>query len=430
MSTKKYHTELFRVVVGHYLIAAIFFLVLALMFFFAVESLSGHYFQPRVLALTHTAALGWGTMIIFGALNQLLPVLLERELFSTRLCWWSLSFFLPGISLLVYSFWVFDPGMLMQVGGVMVLLAVALFVLNVFFTVGRKKGESVFQDFILTSCIWLMLTVVLGFIMVLNFRYAFLPKDHLHFLRLHAHMGIAGWFLLLIIGVSAKLVPMFLVSGYQKTYLLSVCYYLINGSLLLFLLDGYLHGIHSHTYLIACAGIVGILVYLIYVYKCFVSRIRKKIDLPMLQSLLSFLFLIAGIVVLPFILYYHLKNSEHAVSLSMLYGILIFMGWISALILGQTFKTLPYIIWVEHYERVTGKVKTPLPADLLNPTLLKIQFIAFVVFLGSFITGFIYSVYILKIIGTVSLVVAAVIYGVQVFLLLLHKTKTEDYDRI
>jgi len=311
-----------------------------------------------------------------------------------------------------------------------VLSGIILFNLNVFFTLKNKEQTTIFQEFIVTSCMWLTLTAVLGLLLVFNFRFSFLPLDHLAFLRLHAHMGIAGWFLMLIIGVSSKLIPMFLVAKYQKTSLLSYSYYLINAALLLFLIDGYFNGINVKTNLILLIGVAGICTYLFYVYQCFVSRIRKDVDLAMVQTLFSFVFLAGSILVLPLIFHYHLKQNPLATNLSVLYGILIFIGWISALILGQTFKTLPFIVWVKHYEHLTGKVKTPMPADLNSNTLFVMQCTAFLAFLITFISGFVFSSWILKCAGAGCLVFTALCYCTQIAHLLLHKTKTQHYDQI
>jgi hypothetical protein len=430
MSAISHHNPLYKIVVAHYLLAGLFFLTLTIMLLFSIGALSGHYFQPKVLALTHVAALGWGTMIIFGALYQLLPVILETDLYSLKLSWLSLAFFVPGIILLVYCFWIFDPGLYMQTGSVLVLTGIIFFNVNVFFTVQHKKQESIFQEFIITSCLWLTLTALLGTLMVFNFRFSFFQKDHLHFLRLHAHMGIAGWFLMLIVGVSAKLVPMFLVSKYQKKHLLSLSYYFINAALLSFLVDGYLRGIGLVTYFIVLLGATGVSFYLFYIFRCFESRIRKEVDLPMMKTLFSFVFLTAGILILPFILYYHLRNHPFTVNMSMLYGILIFMGWISTLVLGQTFKTLPFIVWLKHYGHLTGSVKTPVPAELINGLLLYIQFAAFILFLMAFTAGFVLASSALKLIGICSLIITALSYCAHIICLLLHKTKTEDYDHI
>ena len=430
MSSVNHNQALYRIVITHYLAAAICFLILAILFVLSIDTFSGHYFQPKLLALTHIAALGWGTMMIFGALYQLLPVIMETNLFSIRLCWFSFVLFTPGSAMLVHSFWVFETGICMQVGGIMILTAIILFGINVFLTVKHAARPSVAQDFITTSCLWLCLTALLGVLLVFNFQYSLLPADHMHFLRLHAHMGIAGWFLMLIIGISGKLVPMFLLSKYKKTYLLDTSYYLINISLLCFLVDGYYNGINIKTYFIMFLGLAGIGCYLVYIYQCFISRLRKHIDLPMVTTLVSFVLFTLAILVLPFIIYYHLKGNPLAVNLSVGYGDLLFIGWISALILGQTFKTLPFIVWVKHYEHLTGKVKTPLPADLINGVLLKIQFIAFIVFLLSFFGGLIFSVWLLECIGATSLMITASSYCIHLLCLLFHQTKTETYDRL
>ena len=83
-------------VVPFYATAALAFLALCIMLFFSVNNLGGHYFQPHLLALVHTAALGWVTMIIFGACYQLLPVIFEHDLYSSKLAFISYLFLLSG----------------------------------------------------------------------------------------------------------------------------------------------------------------------------------------------------------------------------------------------------------------------------------------------------------------------------------------------
>lgn len=377
------------------------------------------------------AALGWGTLIIFGASYQLLPVVLETDLYNHTLAWVSFAFFVSGLVSLVCAFWIFDPGLHMQIASLLLLTGIILHSLNIFLT-GRKnkKEQSIDQELIITSCIWLTCTAILGVLLVFNFRFAFLPKDHLQFLKLHVHMGIGGWFLLLIIGVSSKLLPMFLVSSKPKVKLLTWSYYLINAALILFLADTYVYGINPKTYFIALIAAAGIIFYLFYVRSCFVSRIRKVIDMPILSTILSFALLSAGLVALPFIIYYHLKSDPASVRLTTLYGTLLFMGWISALILGQTFKTLPFIVWVKHYEHLAGKAKTPLPADLYGNNLLKIQSAAFLIFCLAFFIGIIISSQVLIKFGLLCLFITAAFYLVNVLKVLMHKTKTTGYDKL
>src|ERR1035437_1791111 len=85
-----------NIVLPHYAFASIAFLVLTVLLFFSADSFIGHYFNPKLLTLTHIVVLGWVTMIIFGSLYQLLPVILNSQLFSNLLahitfCFWGLG---------------------------------------------------------------------------------------------------------------------------------------------------------------------------------------------------------------------------------------------------------------------------------------------------------------------------------------------------
>jgi cbb3-type cytochrome oxidase subunit 1 len=59
---------------------------------------AGHYYHPRVLALTHTVTLGWVTLAIMGASYQLIPIVLEREIWSERLARWQLAVLVVAVT--------------------------------------------------------------------------------------------------------------------------------------------------------------------------------------------------------------------------------------------------------------------------------------------------------------------------------------------
>lgn len=428
MKTKPKST--YPIVVSHYLTAALCFLTLSILFFFSVDAFSGHYFQPKILALTHLAALGWVSMIIFGALYQLLPVMLQTDLYSNKLASLSFALLTPGLILLIYCFWVFETGVLMQTGAILSLTAICLFGANVFLTLKHKQEESIHQEFIAIASIWLILTALLGTLLVFNFRFVFLPKDHLVFLKIHAHIGLVGWFLMLIIGVSTKLIPMFLLSKHQSTRLLSYSYYLLNLALLLFIIDGYYNGLNTKTLFIIAMAIAGLLFYFYFIYQCFRSRIRRQVDLPMVKTLMAVAMLMLAISTLPFIVYHHIQQNPLAVSLTVFYGFLVFMGATSLLILGQTFKTLPFMVWLKHYEHLAGKVKTPLPADLLHQKVFLLQFIAFLAFLILFTGGLLGGLISLRYAGALCLIVTALAYLGNVLHLLSHQVKITDHGHL
>src|SRR5690606_28838637 len=69
-----------KVVVPFYGAGSLFFLAGCLMISLYPELFVGHYFSPGLLAITHLLVLGWVTMIIMGALSQMIPVILESPL--------------------------------------------------------------------------------------------------------------------------------------------------------------------------------------------------------------------------------------------------------------------------------------------------------------------------------------------------------------
>ena len=223
-----------KVVLPFYLYAAAAFLAATLLLFTSAPTLTGHFFQPKILAVTHTMALGWGTMIILGASYQLLPVLTETKLYSPAIAYLSFALAAVGIPLLVYAFYTFDLGWPAKTGGTLVVSGVLCYFVNVGNTMGKK--ENIHALFCLTAAAWLLLTTGTGLLLIFNFTSPFLSKGALAYLPLHAHIGIVVWFLLLIIGVGSRLIPMFLISKYDNRPLLRCIYFLINVGLLLFLL--------------------------------------------------------------------------------------------------------------------------------------------------------------------------------------------------
>ena len=113
-------TTTYKAVLPFYIYAALSFVVLCVMLFFSAGSFGGHYFQPDILAITHIATLGWGTMIILGAGHQLIPVLIESKLYSNLLAYLTFIFVGSGIPLLVCAFAVFDVGIPMQSGAILI----------------------------------------------------------------------------------------------------------------------------------------------------------------------------------------------------------------------------------------------------------------------------------------------------------------------
>ena len=410
----------YKVVLPFYIYAALSFLFSCILLLASSAAFSQHYFHPHVLAITHTMALGWGTMMILGAGHQLLPVLIEGKLFSNILAYLSFTFAAVGIPLLVYAFYKFNMGMPAQYGGILVNLAILCFVVNIGTSLVKSGNENVHAVFVFTATLWLLLTTAVGLLLVYNFTLNILPKDSLQYLSLHAHLGIAGWFLLMVIGVGSRSIPMFLISKYINAKSLWIIYALINSGLTFFIvIHIYLSNAVLYVFPIS-AVIAALLLFARYCIKAYRQRIRKQVDEQLKISLLSVLMMALPLIVLV-ITMVSLFNARENTQLVILYGFSIFFGWITAVIFGMTFKTLPFIVWNKVYHLKAGLGKTPNPKELFSSKIFAAMGVAYLTGFVLFAAGIIFfGVLVLKL-AALFLLVAAVLYNWNVLKIISHK---------
>ncbi len=411
----------YKVVLPFYGYAAISFLFATILLFFSASAFTQHYFHPNTLAITHCMALGWGTMMILGASHQLVPVLIEGKLYSNVLAYISFVFGAIGIPLLIYGFYFFNLGWPAQSGGILINAAVITYLLNLAVSMVKSKKENVHAVFIFTASLWLLLTTLLGLLLLYNFTAIILPKDSLHYLSLHAHIGIIGWFLLLVMGVGSRLIPMFLISKYNNTKLLWVIYGLMNGSLLSFILSFLFLNTTAFYFIPVTAMLLVLLLFGYYCYSCYKQRIRKKVDEQMKITLTSVMMLLIPLIFLIIIIAGLLLGTVNT-KMVLLYGFVIFFGWITAIIFGMTFKTLPFIIWNKVYHLHAGLGKTPNPKDLFSSKIFIAMCFIYLFGFALFISGIYFAKIIILQAAAALLIVTALLYNWNVFKMFFHKS--------
>lgn len=416
-------TTSYKVVLPFYIYAGISFLVASLFLFAYSEVFLNHYYQPKILAITHIMALGWATMLILGASHQLVPVFIEGRLYSDKLAYLSFLLLAVGVPVLVYGFYTFDMNIPAQLGGIFVVFAVLTFLINLAVSILKSNRDNIHAMFVITATFWLFYTVLLGLILVYNFNTDLLPDHSLHFLSLHAHSGILGWFLLLIVGVASRLIPMFLISKYTNDRLLWWIYAVINVALILYQCIFIFFDNGLSLFIPVIMILIAISLFVFYCIRAFQNRMRNKLDEQMKISLISvamMLFLILLFIIIISMLCF----SEVKPSLVLTYGFLIFFGWLSSLMLGMTFKTLPFIVWNKVYHHRAAFGNTPSPKELFEQTIFKIMCIIYLIGFSIFAIGIILaSPYLLKI-GAFLIIITSILYNINVFKIILHKASS------
>lgn len=420
MSTDPVKTTSYKVVLPFYAYASVAFLAATLLLFLSAPAFGRHYFHPHVIAVTHTMALGWGTMIILGASHQLVPVLIEGKLFSNALAYISFALAAVGIPLLVYAFYTFNMSWMARRGGELVIDAIIVHLINMGISMAKSKTENVHAVFVFTAGLWLLITTIVGLLLVYNFSSPLFSQDSLHYLSLHAHMGIIGWFVLLVIGVGSRLIPMFLISKYANSRLLWKVYALINTGLIAFAFM-FVYAVPVYCYLLPVAAVTtALLLFGYYCRQAYRQRLRKQVDEQLKISVLSVMMMALPVVLLVVMIIALWVAGENT-RLVVAYGFTVFFGWITAIILGMTFKTLPFIVWNKVYHKKAGLGKTPNPKDLFSNRVFMGMAVSYLSGFVLFITGILLSAVFVLQAGALLLLLAAALYNFNVIKIMLHK---------
>lgn len=398
----------FRIVAKYFIAAIISFVVLNLMLTLNYKDISGHHFQPKILSITHIATLGFITMIIFGAMFQLVPVVLEVKLFSTLLAEIQFWIYSTGVVLLVYKFWNFGSEMKFTLPAILLNAAMLIFSLNIIASMIKVKNWNLTGTYLASSIFWLLTTAVAGLLLSINLDTPFIKISHLQYLKLHAITAFVGWISLVVMGVSFKLIPMFTLSHDYKLTLAKYSVILINIGLLG--VNWIMHYPDTAFYNIIFGSMIfaGFVLYLIQIYIIFKKRIRKKLDIGLKFTAVAFIILgITSLLNFSFLFF----NYENVINLTLVYGIIFLIGFASTLIVGQMYKIVPFLVWYHKYSSKVGIEKVPMLKDMFNESYADYQFYLMMTGLVIAIFALTFQFQILLLIGFTTLFVSSLIFS-------------------
>lgn len=366
-----------------YFIASIFgFAVLTFLMLLNAKSIKGYHFQPIILGLTHIATLGWITMIIVGAMFQLVPVVLQVKLFSEKLAEAQFWIFLFGLTGMVLSFFKFDT-FLLTIFASLVSLAILLFIFNITVSMIKVKEWNITGIYIATSLFYLLLTVVAGIMMALNLNDPYFKTNHLEYLKLHAHLAFVGWVSMVIMGVSYKLIPMFSLSHGFSLKPAKWVFGFINAGLILLTIE---YHFSQRTIMLPIGTVliaIGNFIFLYQVYLIMKSRVRRILDVGLTYSMVSFGVMFIATVLGVFLVFENILLPAAFIKLVLIYGYLILFGYFSLIIVGQMYKIVPFLVWYHKFSAKVGLEPVPMLKDMFNEKIARVEF----VLMNSALTG-------------------------------------------
>lgn len=412
--------------VSKYFISSIaFFLALNILLVLNYDKIHGHYFQPLLLALVHITTLGWITMIIFGAMFQLVPVVLEVRLFSETLGEIQFWIYLIGVLGLVTAFWSFDTGMHMTISAILLVTAMLIFIFNISASMVKVKKWNITGVYLIAALFYLLSTAAAGIMMAVNLGYPFIKGDHLQYLKLHVDVAFIGWVLIVIMGVSYKLIPMFSLShGYsQKSSIWA--FILVNIGLLGITTVMHYKNTSFIYYFFVILIAVGILFFLHQIFLILKHRLRKKFDIGMKHSVIAFFFLFLDTILGLFLVIKNFEDPAIELSLTLLYGFIALIGFFSILTIGQLYKILPFLVWYHKFSSKVGKEPVPLLRDMFNEQFAKVELYLYVTgFIGSAL-GIVLDIDLIRLFSFILMLIGTVIFIYNMYSIYTAKGKAE-----
>jgi hypothetical protein len=325
--------------------------------------LTGYHYSPEVVAVTHLFVLGWICSVVMGAMYQLVPVALETRLHSERLARWHFVLHVAGFLGMVAMLRVWNVKQIGHFGSV-VAFGAGLFIYNLARTLARIPRWNVVAAGIAAALGWLAVTILAGLYLTAAKCWSFSPFEPLAQMHAHAHLGGLGFFVLLLVAVSLKLVPMFAISELQSARRAGWSLALLNlgmaGTFVTILLSS------RWKWLFALVVMAGLALYGWELATILRARKRTRLDWGMRQFLTA-VAMLAPVSALGMALAWHgLPATTLTAQLETVYGFLAFLGVVSFAMLGMLYKIVPFLVWYASYSKALGRNKVPPLARLYS----------------------------------------------------------------
>ncbi|ODT77958.1 MAG: hypothetical protein ABS76_25430 [Pelagibacterium sp. SCN 64-44] len=339
---------------------------------------------PQTLIVVHLVTIGWLSLLMLGALLQFLPVLVGGSLRWARLAPPALASLLAGLALLLSGFAAIDgwplPPELLPLGGLLLLLGLSLAAAILFATLLGARTIPLPAGFVATALLSVLVTALLGETLASAiaglFGGDFAVAIISHGVALHAGFGLGGWLTFAAMGVSYRLISMFLVA--PERYGLPARITFFGGALALALLCmglGVLLATNAPLSLgLALAGLVGLAAigaYLGDMVQFYRARRRRELELHMVAAVAAFVALPVGAVLLAVAT---AMGSEQGLAAA--FHVLA-LGWLGGLGLAMLYKIVPFLTWLECFAPFMGRQPTPRVQDLVRERPAKTWFILY-----------------------------------------------------
>lgn len=329
--------------------------------------------SAQTLMLVHLVALGWLSLLMCGALFQFVPVLVARPLYSDSLPLPTLVCLVAGLVALLLGF--------LQMGGIVsiafaffptaaALLAIGfgLVLWNLGRTLWAARPLPLPARFVAVGLCSIAATVTLGIVFTLVLGGV---TDNSHLVDvvasgvpLHAIAGLGGWLTFTAMGVTYRLLAMFMLAPELGGPRSRAGFYCGTAALAVAIVGGVtaICLAASLTLVLSAAGLLGLCALLLYgtdILHLYRARKRRVIELNSRMAAFAMAGLAASVILIAVMAGFGVL-AQHAAPVVFV----VMFGWLSGLGLAKLYKIAAFLTWLECYGPVLGKTATPRVQDL------------------------------------------------------------------
>lgn len=290
--------------------------------------------SPEMLAATHCITIGFIGMIMMGALQQILPVVIGSTMPMPRtVAWLTFSLTLCGTTALSAGFLLKNPDLL-NLAWPLLLSGFMIFSMASLISLSRAQAKNMTWTAILLAVLGLTCAVALGALLARGHA-AGMQLDYAKLAAAHIVLALGGWVMLLIVGVSYQVVPMFQLTPSYPKWLTTLLTPALSGSLLWYLAANGFDAATGYAALVfwLLAGLFALVT-----LKLQSQRRRRVSDATLIFFRLGMVSLLAAMLCCALAKIWPMPFTELSV-------IVFVLGFALSVVHGMLYKIVPFLVW-------------------------------------------------------------------------------------
>ncbi|MEA1916799.1 MAG: hypothetical protein U9N42_04630 [Campylobacterota bacterium] len=351
------------------------------------------------IAFTHLFTIGFMVITMFGALQQMLPVVagapIPSALKVSNITFYSL---LIALAFFVIGFYMYNT-ILLTVSAVALTFSLLYFSFTLLHVLLKIEDKNYIIRAIIASLSFFVVGVFVGLFLLFAHISGSFVESHYVIASMHYVFMFFGWVALLIIGISFQVVPMFWVADAYKLHEQKYLLISVVSLLVLYPVFALFEMVDIYKFLLS-----PMLFYALYLTALKLHKRKRKI------TDYSVKFWFVGIISLAIGLIYWILMSYFELNAQGL-GLFFGFGFTLSIMSAMLYKIVPFLTWFHLNSK--GYFEIPTMRDMLNQKLLKAHFYLHVITLSLFSLA-LYESSIIKI-ATVVFIMANAIFCYNLF---------------